>query len=130
MSAEGGAKEVISVGDVRQIFFQLVEVELAAKLYVVGSNGFAEVIHHLVDVVDQLVRPAGNADDKAVEVDLWNALDTRRAGKNAGSAVGAGSEAQVGQARLLAAQWLVQRGIESKIAQAKLVDASRRRSSW
>ena len=97
-------------------------MELAAKFYVVGSNCFAEVIHDLVDVIDQLVRPAGNANDKAVEIDLGNTFDARCAGENPWSAVRAGGETQVGEARLLAAQWLVKRGIESKIAQAKLVD--------
>jgi hypothetical protein len=86
-AAEVRPKEEISVGYVREVFFQLVVVILTAEFDGMRTNDFAVVVNDLVNVIQQVIGPARHSNDEVVEVNLWNALHAGSPEKNSRSSV-------------------------------------------
>src|ERR1700687_1891882 len=86
-AVQASPEEEVTVSDVGKVFFILVVVILGAKFHRVSADNFAEIVEHLVDVFDQLVRPARHANSKVIEVDFRNPFDTRCSDMNPRSAV-------------------------------------------
>src|SRR5215469_15511097 len=83
------------------------------------AHHLAEVVEHLVDVVDQLVRPAGHTDDKVIEIDLRNSFNAGSPYKDA--SVCRRSKPQTCELCFSSSERPVQLRIQTEIADAKFI---------
>src|SRR5713101_9571634 len=86
-----------------------------------GSDELAEIVKHLKCVFDEPVRPAGDTNDKAVEVDLGHAFN-RRVHRDDTERVGASGKAQGTETNPSSAARLIQRDIVTDKLEAHFVD--------
>src|SRR6202007_2893874 len=71
----GGTEEEVAVGYVGEVFFILVVVILSAEFEGMPPHHFAEIVEHLIDVFEQLIRPARHTDGIVIEIGFRDALD-------------------------------------------------------
>lgn len=112
----------VAVGNVGKILFELIEVVLASELDGMCPDDFAEVVGDLVDVVEQLIRTAGDADHEIVEINLRDSLDAGRSDIDTRGATVARLEAQVAQLDSGSSQGPVECRVKAEITETELVD--------
>ena len=120
-AVESCAKKEIAVGDVGEIFFELIEVILAAHFEGVRPDQTAKVVYDLINVVNQLVGTAGHTDDVVVEVNLRHALDAWRPYEDARCATRTRRETQAAELDTGTALRPVQLRIQPEVPNPELV---------
>ena len=94
-------------------------MELPTKLHRVRTDDFTVVVKNLIDIVDQLVRAAGHADDKVVEINFRNAFNAGSSNEGAGSPVDPRGKSQIRKLGVRAPEWPVEFRIQAEIANSK-----------